>query len=485
MLTAHCSLPGGAGRAVARPRGGGGGAWGGFSSAHSRRHGQAAPPARHWLVDGDGVTTRCRNQSVHDGSDCARAVGWTHARIRIITRRGQRSEFLVCRPSVIRYISWRAVADPFRVLGDDHLHDIFPLACGPSTSLLFSAPATAVTTPPHITSREQNGAEQAQSNGAAEHTAGKSSSHHHVAPPRAAAHHVLPLPAAARPRPLRGRRPRRAGRRRRALHPRPLRALLRRVGLRHRPRRRRPDLYLPALRARAAGRIVELPSLLDALVPGRTGPGAAWWNWRQIVATGLAMLWTIRRECSSTPLPSLACRVAGALLPFAPFDAIRPPAVPLCLIPLAPDGSKTAVGSYLFKRVLSSGHDSRFEGIRDRPAAFAGAFAAQAAWVTLMLAPVIALNAVVPGTALAAGAAASTGVRVTDMLGLGTWIVGFGFEAVADAQKSRWAREKRDKVHDEAFMTSGLFSVRCVSPLPILLPPPLSGPACANRICAN
>lgn len=123
------------------------------------------------------------------------------------------------------------------------------------------------------------------------------------------------------------------------------------------------------------------------------------------------------------------------------------------------------MGSYLFKRVLSSGHDSRFEGIRDRPAAFAGAFAAQAAWVTLMLAPVIALNAVVPGTALAAGAAASsTGVRVTDVLGLGTWIVGFGFEAVADAQKSRWAREKRDKVHDEAFMTSGLFSVRCVSP---------------------
>ncbi|KAL3962659.1 hypothetical protein ACCO45_004182 [Purpureocillium lilacinum] len=85
------------------------------------------------------------------------------------------------------------------------------------------------------------------------------------------------------------------------------------------------------------------------------------------------------------------------------------------------------LGSYLFKRVLSSGHDSRFEGIRDRPAAFAGAFAAQAAWVTLMLAPVIALNAVVPGTALAAGAAASsTGVRVTDVLGLGTWIVGFG-----------------------------------------------------------
>lgn len=79
------------------------------------------------------------------------------------------------------------------------------------------------------------------------------------------------------------------------------------------------SLYLPALRARAAGRILELPSLLDALVPGRTGPGAAWWNWRQIVATGLAMLWTIRRECSSTPLPSLACRVAGALLPSLPL----------------------------------------------------------------------------------------------------------------------------------------------------------------------
>ncbi|KAJ6437847.1 membrane protein [Purpureocillium lavendulum] len=196
------------------------------------------------------------------------------------------------------------------------------------------------------------------------------------------------------------------------------------------------SLYLPALRARAAGRIPALPSLLDALLlpAGRTGPGAAWWNWRQVVATGLAMLWTIR------------------------------------------------LGSYLFKRVVSTGHDSRFDGIRDRPAAFAGAFLAQAAWVTLMLAPVMALNAVAPAAAIAAGAAgagagttaaaaagtaagtaaggaaAASLVRVTDVLGLGLWVLGFGFEAVADAQKSRWLRDKKDKKHEEAFMTSGLFS---------------------------
>ncbi|UNI18167.1 hypothetical protein JDV02_004451 [Purpureocillium takamizusanense] len=171
------------------------------------------------------------------------------------------------------------------------------------------------------------------------------------------------------------------------------------------------SLYLPALRARAAA--AGLPSLLDAFRPGAAG--AARWNWRQVVATGLAMMWTIR------------------------------------------------LGSYLFKRILSSGgKDSRFDNIRDRPAAFAAAFGAQAAWVTLMLAPVIALNAVVPGGATLASAAASASsssrALVTDVLGLAVWALGFGFEAVADAQKSRWVREKRDKVHDEAFMTRGLFS---------------------------
>lgn len=67
--------------------------------------------------------------------------------------------------------------------------------------------------------------------------------------------------------------------------------------------------------------------------------------------------------------------------------------------------------------------------MRDRPGAFALCFLAQAVWVLAVLSPVLALNAA------AAAAVAAT-----------------------DAQRSRWARERRAKLHDEAFMARGLFS---------------------------
>lgn len=81
---------------------------------------------------------------------------------------------------------------------------------------------------------------------------------------------------------------------------------------------------------------------------------------------------------------------------------------------------------------------------------------AQATWVSLVLMPVVALNSV-PAAALA-----STGVLVslTDVLGLGLYAGGLGFEVVADRQKSRWMAEKKAKQHDEEFMTRGLWSTR-------------------------
>lgn len=111
------------------------------------------------------------------------------------------------------------------------------------------------------------------------------------------------------------------------------------------------------------------------------------------------------------------------------------------------------MGSYLFYRNVVNGADSRFSEIKHAPLRFATAFFFQALWVTICLTPVLLVNAV-PRAALA------TGVTVTDVLGLGLWVGGFTCEVVADAQKSRWVREKRDKVHDEEFMTRGLFSCR-------------------------
>jgi steroid 5-alpha reductase family enzyme len=111
------------------------------------------------------------------------------------------------------------------------------------------------------------------------------------------------------------------------------------------------------------------------------------------------------------------------------------------------------VGSYLFRRVLIDGKDSRFDVIKKSPRRFSVAWVAQTFWISLCLMPVIALNAV-PASALVGRAR----VLPTDILGLGLWVTGFAFEVIADAQKSRWAHGKRTKQHDEEFMTTGLFS---------------------------
>ncbi|TPX15491.1 uncharacterized protein E0L32_004471 [Thyridium curvatum] len=163
------------------------------------------------------------------------------------------------------------------------------------------------------------------------------------------------------------------------------------------------SLYLPALRARAAGGApLQLPSLLEPF----TNPSGAALNWRQVALSGAAAIWTIR------------------------------------------------LGSYLFQRITQQGSDSRFDEIKKSPPKFFAAWMAQATWVSLVLMPVVALNSV-PAAALASAGAL---VGLTDALGLGLYAGGLGFEVVADRQKSRWMAEKKAKQHDEEFMTRGLWS---------------------------
>lgn len=114
------------------------------------------------------------------------------------------------------------------------------------------------------------------------------------------------------------------------------------------------------------------------------------------------------------------------------------------------------MGSFLFARITAdNGQDSRFEGIRDSPPKFFGAFFAQATWVSLCLLPVISLNAL-PAVTFAALPTLST--RATDILGLALFVGGLGFEATADRQKAAWLSEKKAKKHDEDFLTRGLWS---------------------------
>jgi steroid 5-alpha reductase family enzyme len=112
------------------------------------------------------------------------------------------------------------------------------------------------------------------------------------------------------------------------------------------------------------------------------------------------------------------------------------------------------VGTFLFSRITSeNGQDSRFDEIRTSPPKFLGAFFAQATWVSLCLLPVLALNSV-PATTLSA----LPFLTVTDVVGVLLFIGGLSFEATADKQKSQWMEEKKNKKHNEDFLTRGLWS---------------------------
>ena len=103
---------------------------------------------------------------------------------------------------------------------------------------------------------------------------------------------------------------------------------------------------------------------------------------------------------------------------------------------------------------MSDGEDSRFTDIRGSPPKFFAAFMAQATWVSLCLLPVLAINSL-PASAFAA---LGTTIGITDIIGILLYVGGLSFEVTADRQKSKWVSEKKQKKHDEDFLTKGLWS---------------------------
>src|ERR1700753_1826941 len=102
----------------------------------------------------------------------------------------------------------------------------------------------------------------------------------------------------------------------------------------------------------------------------------------------------------------------------------------------------------------TDGKDSRFAKIRDKPPFLFALFMAQAAWVSLCLLPVSALNALPLLTFTALSPVASS----LSVAGLGIYAFGLAFEVVADQQKTQWMKEKQEKKHSEEFLTHGLWS---------------------------
>ena len=103
------------------------------------------------------------------------------------------------------------------------------------------------------------------------------------------------------------------------------------------------------------------------------------------------------------------------------------------------------LGIFLFRRVRRAGKDDRFDDLKPSFIRFLNTWTIQGLWVTL--------------TAGAALAAITTSNRQdlgwAAFLGLLIWIVGFGFEAVADAQKNRF---RADPANKGRFIHTGLWA---------------------------
>lgn len=103
------------------------------------------------------------------------------------------------------------------------------------------------------------------------------------------------------------------------------------------------------------------------------------------------------------------------------------------------------LGTFLFKRVTSAGKDGRFDKIKHNWANFLMVWTLQGLWITFTSAAAVA--------AITSGAKQSLGA--IGVIGLIIWAAGFGFEVVADRQKSAW---RADPANAGRFITGGLWS---------------------------
>ena len=103
------------------------------------------------------------------------------------------------------------------------------------------------------------------------------------------------------------------------------------------------------------------------------------------------------------------------------------------------------LGTFLFIRIhAAGGSDSRFEKIKTSPARFLAAWTLQALWVILTASAALAIITSTNRVPL----------DVFFWIGAAIWVFGLTFEAVADAQKSKF---KSDPANDGDFINVGLW----------------------------
>jgi steroid 5-alpha reductase family enzyme len=103
------------------------------------------------------------------------------------------------------------------------------------------------------------------------------------------------------------------------------------------------------------------------------------------------------------------------------------------------------LGTFLFRRIQKAGKDARFDDIKVSFVRFLNAWTLQGLWVTLTLAAALA--------AITTTARRELGLFA--LIGFLVWVVGFAFEVVADAQKSRFRADPQNK---GKFISTGLWA---------------------------
>ncbi len=103
------------------------------------------------------------------------------------------------------------------------------------------------------------------------------------------------------------------------------------------------------------------------------------------------------------------------------------------------------LGSYLYRRIQKAGADTRFDDIKPSFTRFLMAWTLQGLWVFLTLGPALAAMTTV----------SPPGMGWIGWVGVAIWMLGFGIEAVADAQKQAF---RADPANKGRFIQSGLWA---------------------------
>ncbi|CAF0728530.1 unnamed protein product [Adineta ricciae] len=102
------------------------------------------------------------------------------------------------------------------------------------------------------------------------------------------------------------------------------------------------------------------------------------------------------------------------------------------------------LGTFLFRRIMKLGKDSRFDRMRNSPLRLFYVWMMQGVWVFITLLPTLYLNQ----------KRVDKSLTKTDFIGWAIWLFGFGFEAIADRQKMAF---KSNPSNQGKFVNTGLW----------------------------